>query len=71
MVTAVFVFFRMIGYRISAPLLKTLSLFSQASFGIYLVHSIIMRWLNDGWQAMDFSLSVGSSLWTVPVIAVV
>ena len=70
MAVPVFVFLRVAGQKLPRRFLRILDLLSQASFGIYLVHSIVMMWLSAGWASFGFPFDIGSSLWVIPLVAV-
>jgi surface polysaccharide O-acyltransferase-like enzyme len=65
------VFLRLAGQVIPPRMVPLLDMFSQASFGIYLMHSIVMRWLDQGWEALGMDTGAGSSLLVIPAVAAV
>jgi surface polysaccharide O-acyltransferase-like enzyme len=47
------------------------SLVSPSSFGIYLVHSIILTLMVAGWESLGFETATGHSLLVIPLVAVI
>lgn len=66
-----FLLIRAAGERAAAPLLRFSGWVSTASFGIYLVHPMILRWLTDWWVSLGFNPATGNSLFVLPVVAVI
>jgi len=69
MSVAAFLLVRVAGGRITSRFVPALTLFSQTSFGIYLVHLFVMNWAALGWKALGFSTEVGPSALVIPLVA--
>ena len=70
MTAASYVLLKFIGGKITG-FLPILDVLSKASFGIFLVHPIVLRWMQQGWETLDFSVGTNSSLWTIPLAALI
>ncbi|NOH01137.1 MAG: acyltransferase family protein [Chloroflexi bacterium] len=66
-----FVLVKAIGEKAPAPLLRFSGWVSGASFGIYLVHPLILRWMTAWWVSLGFDPAAGNSLFVLPVVALI
>ena len=71
MAMAVFILLKAAGERISPRLARFSAIVSQSSFGIYLVHSIILGWMVFAWESLGFATAAGPSLIVIPLVALV
>ena len=71
MAIGAFVLLKAAGERISPWLARLSSLVSPSSFGIYLVHSIILVWMAAGWESLGLQTAAGSSLLVIPLVAII
>ena len=71
MAVFILMFLRVLGEIFSSQVNRWLNLFSQASFGIYLMHPILMRWIEQGWIALGFDTGIGTSILVIPFIAII
>jgi surface polysaccharide O-acyltransferase-like enzyme len=68
---AAFVLVKEIGERVSGTLNQVSVLVSHASFGIYLIHPMVLRWITLIWENFGFNPATGSSLIVIPVMTLV
>jgi len=71
MAIGAFPFFKAAGERASPLLLRLFSIASQSSFGVYLIHPIILVWMSAGWAALGFPITAGPSIIVIPFVALV
>lgn len=65
-----FLLLRAAGQKVSSAVIRFSGWVSSASFGIYLIHPMILRWMTNTWTSLGFDPSAGSSLYVLPLIAV-
>ena len=68
---AAFVLVREIGERVSDTVDQISILVSRASFGIYLIHPMLLRWLTLIWENLGFDPATGNSLIVIPVVTLI
>jgi surface polysaccharide O-acyltransferase-like enzyme len=66
-----FILIKTIGEKISPQLAQLSREAGRASFGIYLIHPIIFTWMALGWNALGFQTNSGSSIFVIPLAALV
>ena len=71
MAIGAFILLKAAGERNSPRLARFSSLVSPSSFGIYLVHSIILVGMAAAWESFGFETAAGPSLLVIPLVAVV
>jgi surface polysaccharide O-acyltransferase-like enzyme len=71
MAIGVFLLLKAAGERISPRLARLSAIISPSTFGIYLVHSILLGWMAAGWEALGFQTAAGPSLIVIPLVAVI
>jgi surface polysaccharide O-acyltransferase-like enzyme len=71
MAVGLFILLKSVGERISPRLARFSAVVSQSSFGIYLLHSIVLVWMASGWEALGFQTSIGLSIVVIPLVALV
>jgi surface polysaccharide O-acyltransferase-like enzyme len=71
MAIGAFILLKAAGERIPSSLARLSSLVSPSSFGIYLVHSIILTLMVAGWESLGFETATGHSLLVIPLVAVI
>ena len=71
MAIGAFILLKAAGERISPRLACFSSLVSPSSFGIYLVHSILLVGMAAAWESLGFKTAAGPSLLVIPFVAVV
>lgn len=71
MTIGAFLLLKAAGERISPHLENLSHLVSPASFGIYLVHSVILAWMAEAWDAFGFQTAAGHSLLVIPLVTLV
>jgi len=71
MAIGVFILLKAAGERISARLARFSAIVKPSTFGIYLVHSIILGWMVAGWEALGFQTAAGPSIVVIPLVAVI
>ena len=54
----------------SPKVLATLRSLAVSSFGIYLIHMIVIEILG-GWLPLQISTSIGNALWSIPLVSMV
>ena len=70
MAGAAFLLLRSAGERLDARRAGWLKIFSEASFGIYLVHSLLQVEFESVWKNMGFQTAVGPSLLVIPLMTI-
>lgn len=68
---AAFILVRATGGKVSGALNQISILVSRASFGIYLIHPMLLRWLTLFWENLGFDPATGSSLIVIPVVTLI
>ncbi len=71
MACSVFVLLKAVGEKYPARFLAPLRVFSDASFGTYLVHFLVLYWISLGWRALGFQTQVGASYIVIPLVTVI
>jgi surface polysaccharide O-acyltransferase-like enzyme len=71
MAIGVFILLKAAGERISPNLARFFGVISQSSFGIYLIHSIILNGMVAGWQALGYQTAAGPSIIVIPLVALI
>jgi surface polysaccharide O-acyltransferase-like enzyme len=71
MATSAFYLLKSAGEKIPPRSYGMIDVVSQSSFGIYLMHWLIVGWMVLGWQAVGFDATTGSSIVLIPVAAVI
>ncbi len=71
MAMGVFILLKAAGERNPSWLTRLSSLVSPSSFGIYLVHSILLTLMVAGWESLGFETALGHSLLVIPLVAVI
>jgi len=71
MASSAFYLLKSAGIRISQRYSGTIGLVSQSSFGIYLMHWLIVGWMMLAWQAVGFDSRTGSSILLIPLATVI
>jgi surface polysaccharide O-acyltransferase-like enzyme len=71
MAIGAFLLLKAAGERISPWLARLSHVVSPSSFGIYLVHSIIMTGMAAAWEALGYQTASGPSLLVIPLVAVI
>jgi surface polysaccharide O-acyltransferase-like enzyme len=71
MAIGAFILLKAAGERISPRLARLSNWVSQSSFGIYLIHSILLGWMVAGWEALGFQTALGPSILVIPLVALV
>ena len=66
-----FILLKAAGERIPSWLARLSNLVSPSSFGIYLVHSVILTLMAAGWESLGFKTAAGHSLLVIPLVAVI
>jgi surface polysaccharide O-acyltransferase-like enzyme len=66
-----FILLKAAGERIPSWLARLSSLVSPSSFGIYLVHSIILTMVVVGWESLGYKTAAGYSLLVIPLVALI
>ena len=64
-----FILMRAVGEKIKPS--RILTLVSQASFGIYLMHLLFFHWMGELWQRLGFDMQAGGQFWMIPIVTVV
>jgi surface polysaccharide O-acyltransferase-like enzyme len=67
---AAFILLKAAGEKFPARFTGILKVFSDAGFGIYLVHMLVLYWLGSGWKALGFETRAGPSYIVIPLVAV-
>lgn len=70
MAIGAFLLLKAAGERIPAWLASLSHTISPSSFGIYLVHSVIMTGMAAAWQALGYQTASGHSLIVIPFVAI-
>jgi surface polysaccharide O-acyltransferase-like enzyme len=71
MAIGAFLLLKAAGERIPGWLARLSALVSPASFGIYLIHSVILTLMVAGWEALGYQPAAGFSLWVIPLVALI
>jgi len=71
MAIGMFIIIKAMGEGIRPNLARFYASVSQSSFGIYLIHSIVLTWMAYGWEALNFQTSVGPSIIVIPFVALI
>ena len=71
MAIGVFILLKAAGERISPRLARFSAIVSPSTFGIYLIHSIILSGMVAGWEALGFQTAAGPSILVIPLVAVI
>jgi len=71
MAVGVFILLKAAAKRISPGLAHFSAIVSQSSFGIYLIHSIILLWMISGWETLGFQTSMGPSIVVIPLVTLI
>jgi surface polysaccharide O-acyltransferase-like enzyme len=69
--SAAFLLLRRLGERVDMKHAGWLKVFSEASFGIYLVHSLIQTAMQTAWTSLGFKTASGPSLLVIPLVTIV
>lgn len=69
--SAAFPILKFMGNNVPRRLLPSLYLISEASFGIYLIHPLVMYWMELIWKSFGYETTSGSSFIVIPVVTVV
>lgn len=69
MVIGAFPLLKAVGERLSPFPARLFFAASQSSFGIYLIHPIVLDWMAAGWEALGFQITMGPSIITIPLAA--
>ncbi len=56
------------GNKLSQAAKKPLAILGETSFGIYLVHLIVLNWIRQWWETLNLSSTPMISLWAIPLI---
>jgi surface polysaccharide O-acyltransferase-like enzyme len=70
MSAAMMIFLKAYGSKLSSGFYRLLDPFSQASFGIYLIHPIVLVWFAQWLDAIGWQRTDGPSLVLIPVVAI-
>ena len=65
-----FLLMRTAGERVDSRHANWLKVFSQASFGIYLVHSLFLTWFESYWQSLGYQTASGPSILVIPLVTI-
>jgi surface polysaccharide O-acyltransferase-like enzyme len=68
---AAFILTRVVGEKAPAPVLRISELAGKFSFGIYLIHVMVIVWVTQTWKGLGFDPTAGNSLFVLPVVAIV
>ena len=71
MTIGAFILLKATGERMRPSLAHFSEKVSRSSFGIYLIHPIILIWMSSGWEALGYSTSTGPSIVIIPFVAVI
>lgn len=71
MAMGAFILLKAAGERISPNLAHLSSVVGKSSFGIYLIHSLVLVRLVSGWEALGFQTSIGPSIVVIPLVALI
>jgi surface polysaccharide O-acyltransferase-like enzyme len=71
MAIAAFILLKTAGERMSQRLARFSNWVSQSSFGIYLIHPILLGWMALAWESLGFQTAVGSSVLVIPLVALI
>jgi len=71
MAIGVFILVKAVGEHISPSLARFSTLVSQSSFGIYLIHSLVLSGMAAVWEALGFQTAAGSSILVIPAVAII
>lgn len=71
MAIGTFILLKAAGEQTSPRLARISGLVSPSSFGIYLVHSVILTGMAAAWKWLGFETAVGPSLLVIPLVAIV
>ncbi len=71
MCVSAFLLLKALGEKVSRSAVYVIEVISRSSFGIYLMHWLIVGWLVQIWQQVGFSPATGSSLLVMPLVAIV
>lgn len=71
MAMGAFILVKAAGERISPRVAVLSSWVSQSSFGIYLIHSILLMWMAMGWESLGHETASGPSVLIIPLVALI
>ncbi len=71
MATGAFLLLKMMGEHLTPGLQRLSRLVSQSSFGVYLIHSILLSGMAIAWEMAGFQTATGHSLLVIPLVALI
>lgn len=70
MSVGVFLLMRSAGEKVDSRHASWIKVFSQASFGIYLIHSLLQVWFESLWRSWGYETAVGPSILVIPLMTI-